>query len=137
MNVLAEKANPRWRTSGDFKYRAPALFLESLGGFADAFAAALYGQSPEEIRSGEDAIRKAPPVVTTPSGGGLLHYRAAFRDDPHLRLWAGLVLLEAGRPALALGELAAANRLGLASACTADYRAEATRALDAPGPEST
>jgi len=105
------------------------LFLESLGGFADAFEAALSGRSGEQIRAGERAIRKAPAVVTTPSGGGLLHYRSAFRDDPHLRLWAGLVLLEAGRPALALGEFAAADRLGLPPERTAAYRDEATQVL--------
>ena len=30
MNVLGEKHNPAWRTTGDFKYRMPALFLGAL-----------------------------------------------------------------------------------------------------------
>ena len=30
MNVLGEKHNPAWRTTGDFKYRMPALFLAAL-----------------------------------------------------------------------------------------------------------
>ena len=39
----------------------------------------------------------------------MIHHRKAFPDDPHLRLWSGLIAEAAGRRELAAGEFAHAG----------------------------
>jgi hypothetical protein len=60
----------------------------------------------------DEQIASSPAVVCN-SDGGILSYRDFYPDDPHLRLWSGLVLRQQGRAAIAAGEFAAAIRLGL------------------------
>lgn len=57
-------------------------------------------------------IAGAPPALASADAGGVLHYRRHYPDDVLLRLWAGLVLLGGGRPALAAGEFKVAAAAG-------------------------
>ena len=90
--------------------RGAVRFVKSLGGTAPHFEASL--GSAEHAFEAERRIARSPMVVAA-GGGGVLYYRDHYPDDPHLRLWSGLVLHGQGRPGLAAGEFAAAIRLGL------------------------
>jgi hypothetical protein len=61
-------------------------------------------------------------------GGGILHYRRSYPNDPMLRLWSGLVLLGQGRPALAASEFKAAAKLGCHDSRASLYLSGAARA---------
>ncbi len=101
----APKRTRRW--PGRRPRGGAELLIASLGAAAEPFAASLRGR----VAADEVIAASAPPLVG--GDGGILDYRRRFRDDPHLRLWAGLVLERLGRPALAAGEFAAAIRLGI------------------------
>lgn len=92
------------------------LFIRSLGTshpeFQTSFAVGT------DIIQREEADRLIAAVDRTmwaPDGGGVLHYRAAFPQDPHLRFWSGIILETQGRPALAAAEFMAAKQLGIDS----------------------
>ena len=82
-------------------------FIAALGPTADVFAASLAGDP-----AADEAIAASSPVLGW-ADGGVLDYRRRYPTDPHLHLWAGLVLAARGRRALAAGEFAAAKRAGL------------------------
>jgi glycosyltransferase involved in cell wall biosynthesis len=107
-------------------------FIGSLGGAAPQFQASLDGADIALILQAEALIRCSPPVLASAAGGGVLHYRLAYPSDPHLRLWAGLVLLEQGRPALAAAEFAAARKLSLSHWRVDWYQAQAASRAGAP-----
>lgn len=95
-----------------------AAFIRSLGATEPKFR-----ESQTPVKSRAEAARTvaadleiaaSPPALVSPGGGGILHYRRYYPQDPWLRYWSGLVLAHAGRHALAAGEFMAANRLGLA-----------------------
>jgi hypothetical protein len=73
----------------------------------------------------EQELAAVPDMLWT-GGGGISEYRDRHPDDPHLRLWCGLLLRRDGRAALAAGELAAALRLGLDEPRVHAYLREAT-----------
>jgi L-malate glycosyltransferase len=101
---------------------APAAFrfVNSLGELAGPFAISLDG-SPrhgvDEIKAAEDLIAASSAVVAR-GEGGVFHYRNIFPDDPHLRLWAGLVARYNGDHPTAAAEFAAAAQSGLAPCTT-------------------
>jgi hypothetical protein len=94
---------------------AGANFVRSLGDEAAPFHVSLAGDgahSAAEILAAERQIAAASPGVAR-GEGGIVHFRNDFPDDPHLRLWAGLVSAGAGNFARAADEFAAADALGL------------------------
>ena len=115
------RQNPRrarWLSAGG-PLTGAAAFIRSLGATAPQFH-----ESHTPVKSRVEAARTvaadleiaaSPPALVSPGGGGILHYRRHYPQDPWLRYWSGLVLAHGGRHALAAGEFMAANRLGLAS----------------------
>ena len=94
---------------------AAASFVRGLGDQAGPFSVSLAGGgsgSSERIAAAERQIAAASPLLAR-GEGGVVHHRNAFPDDPHLRLWTGLVSAAAGEKALAIAEFAAADALGL------------------------
>ena len=92
---------------------AAARFVQSLGGAAPEFTISLGEPDDERVLQAEEEIIRAPAVLASADGGGVLHWRRRHPEDPWLHLWAGLVLHGQGRLALAAGEFKAALRLGL------------------------
>jgi glycosyltransferase involved in cell wall biosynthesis len=94
-----------------------ARFVESLGGSAPEFAASLASERDEAAMGAaidaDARIAAARPPMVDAGGGGILRYRRAEPDDGHVRLWSGLVLMRAGRFALAAAEFTAARARGL------------------------
>ena len=60
----------------------------------------------------EARIRDSPAVLAQ-GEGGIVHYRNSYPEDPHLRLWSGLVAQGAGKGEVARKEFEGAIRLGL------------------------
>lgn len=110
---LVELPRRRRRWPGAGPDCGASTFVESLGSYGAAFETSRTSSEIDALLEAELAIRHSPPVLMTPGGGGILHYRGCHREDKYLRLWSGLVLLEQGRPALATAEFSAARRLGL------------------------
>jgi hypothetical protein len=96
--------------------RAAARFARTLGSLAPQFERSLTASDTDELLEAERSIAASSPGLASADAGGVLHYRLHHPDDPYLRLWAGLVLLEQGRPALAAAELKRASDLGLSRA---------------------
>jgi hypothetical protein len=57
------------------------------------------------------------------SEGGVIHHRNAQPDDPHLRLWSGLIAAGAGEREIAASEYRASEALGLGDDRPARYGA--------------
>jgi hypothetical protein len=95
---------------------AAARFARTLGGHAPQFERSLTAADSEELLEADQMIAASSPALASADAGGVLHYRLHHPGDAYLRLWAGLVLLEQGRPALAAAELRRASDLGLARA---------------------
>ena len=66
--------------------------------------------------------------ATTNMQDVLLQYRLAHRDDPHLRLWAGLILRQRRRPAVAASEFKASMARGCDSPRVRHYFRESVMA---------
>jgi hypothetical protein len=98
--------------------RAAARFTGTLGGRAPQFERSLTAPDSEELLEADRMIAASSPTLASADAGGVLHYRLHHPDDAYLRLWAGLVLLEQGRPALAAAEFMRASDLGLSRAST-------------------
>ncbi len=108
------------------------LFVQSLGSAAPQFRNSLQDPDLDSVMQAEALIRCSPPTLAGAGSGGVLHYRRVFPYDPHLRLWAGLVLLEQGRPALAAAEFASTRKLGLAHWRVDWYQAQAAAQAGSP-----
>lgn len=96
---------------------APAAhrFVHSLGHLTGPFAVSLEGaeqHGADAVRAAERAIAALSPVVAQ-GEGGVVHHRNTWPDDPHLRLWSGLIAAAAGRSQLAADEFAASSRHGV------------------------
>jgi glycosyltransferase involved in cell wall biosynthesis len=105
-----------------------AAFVQSLGDQAGPFAISLAAPgiySDAQIAAADREIAGVSPLLAR-GEGGVVHYRNAFPDDAHLRLWAGLVSGASGARTTALAEFAAADSLGLGG------RAAAARGLVFP-----
>ena len=102
---------------------AACRFVRSLGDMAGAFATsvdsaptdALVARSAGSVADAEMAIARSSAVLAR-GEGGVIHYRNTYPDDPHLRLWAGLIARHAGDTETAAAEFAAAAALGVAPA---------------------
>lgn len=104
------------------------FFIRSLGSSHPEFQMSFAANT--DISQREQANRLIAAVDKTmwaPGGGGVLHYRAAFPHDPHLRFWSGLILENQGRPALAAAEFMAAKQLGLDSTQIEAWRRRSDR----------
>ena len=96
-------------------------FVRSLGSTSPQFATSLTGDDQDRVLAAEQEIGASRHGLDSANAGGVLHYRLRYPNDPHLRLWAGLVLREQGRRALAAGEFAGALRLGLDESRVSPY----------------
>jgi glycosyltransferase involved in cell wall biosynthesis len=105
-----------------------ALFLQSLGGTAPAFATSLGSGMIDELLSAEAKIARCSAVLSS-ADGGVLHWRTRYPDDPWLRLWSGLVLHGQRRSAFAIAEFNNALRLGLGDWRVQSYLARSARML--------
>jgi len=93
-------------------------FLESLGPQGHAFSVSLAGGQDAiaaELAAADDLIRQSSAVLAN-GEGGIVHYRHAYPEDPHLRLWCGLTSLHAGNNASAERDFRSAVELGLPAA---------------------
>lgn len=106
------RSRPLLSGGGD---EAAINFVRSLGDQAGPFAVSLDGPAKhahEVVAAAEREIAAASPLLAR-GEGGVVHHRNFFPQDPHLRLWSGLVSGAAGASALAGAEFAAADALGL------------------------
>jgi glycosyltransferase involved in cell wall biosynthesis len=90
-------------------------FVHSLGHLAGPFAVSLEGAEQhgvDAVGAAERAIAASSPVVAQ-GEGGVVHHRNTWPDDPHLRLWSGLIAAAAGRSRIAADEFAAGSRHGV------------------------
>lgn len=117
MTAIAPLADPRstasrgaWCLVRSLDGMGDALFITSLTATDDADAAAAELQIPRASADMQEAI---------------LHYRIRYPDDPHLRVWAGLILQARGRLALAASEFHAGISLGCDQPRVHGYLAEA------------
>lgn len=106
---------------------AAGRFVRSLGSAAGPLAVSL-GVAPGDQAAADQQIA-ASPTVLAHAEGGIVHYRNVYPDDPHLRLWSGLVAHHHGDHTLAAAEFASAAALGLE-----DGRAERYADEVRPGP---
>jgi glycosyltransferase involved in cell wall biosynthesis len=105
---LPKRSHPALPGTGE----PPAAgFARSLGSLGGAFATSA-GFTGGDADQADRTIASSRPGLAR-GEGGVVHYRNTFPDDPHLRLWAGLLALTDGNPALAADEFAAARNLGL------------------------
>ena len=95
--------------------------MRSLGDLAGPFATSLdRGRKNGRVVPSVDAIVEADAAIARSSAvlargeGGNNHYRNTYPDDPHFRLWSGLVARHAGDTETAALEFAAAAELGVA-----------------------
>jgi hypothetical protein len=104
---------------------AAQQFVRSLGAKGNDFTVSLGGAEPlavaEAVAAADDRIGVSSPTLAV-GEGGIIHYRNAYPDDPHLRLWSGLVSEARGHLSVAASEFEAATALGLS-----DGRADAYR----------
>lgn len=83
--------------------------VRSLDGIGDRDLMASLTESSSDAVAADDGIARAGPGLSSV----ILQYRLHYPNDPHLRLWAGLLFAHAGRPALAAAEFKACLDLGL------------------------
>jgi glycosyltransferase involved in cell wall biosynthesis len=89
--------------------RGAWCFARSLDCTGDAcFLASLTANDDEEAETAERQI----PLTSAGMQQVVLQYRVRYPDDPHLRVWAGLILQARGRPALAASEFHTGISLG-------------------------
>jgi glycosyltransferase involved in cell wall biosynthesis len=94
---------------------AAQRFVRSMGHLAGPFAISLEGARLH----GHDAVIAAEREIAASSGvvaeaeGGVIHHRNTFPEDPHLRLWSGLIAESRDRHELASTEFAAAAAGGV------------------------
>lgn len=99
-----------------------ALFAASMAEAGAPFRTSLAATAAtatvgDELLAAEAAIAASSQVVLW----GLEQYRNHYPQDPHLRLWTGLVLAAAGEHAAARAQLASAAELGLPPERVARY----------------
>ncbi|MGA0286564.1 MAG: glycosyltransferase family 4 protein [Phycisphaerales bacterium] len=94
---------------------AARRFVRSMGELAGPFAISLDGLARHHADAVADAERQiaASSAVVAQGEGGVVHHRNDAPDDPHLRLWSGLIAEAAGRQKLASAEFAAAAAGGV------------------------
>lgn len=122
--VAARPKMKRDKLDGEVSCNAKG-FIASLGDCAGAFAVS-YGSdatgSHDAALEAADRTIAAANTLLARGEGGVVHYRKEAPDDPHLRLWSGLIAEAAGQFALAVSEYDAAERLGLTDGRAGKYR---------------
>ena len=99
-------------------------FVRSLDGISDAdFATSLTATGDAQAEAAEVRITQSSADIQDV----VLHYRLRNPDDPHLRLWAGLILRKRGRFALAASEFSASIALGCGSPRVRHYLLDSVR----------
>lgn len=94
---------------------AARRFVQSMGHLAGPFAISLDGASVHggpAVAAAESEIAASPGVVAD-AEGGVIHHRNTFPEDPHLRMWSGLIARSRGEGELAERELAFAAEHGV------------------------
>jgi len=105
--------------------RGACLFIRSLGGVGDAdFRSSLLATAEIDAEAAELRIAQSSANMQHV----ILQYRLHNQNDPHLRLWAGLVLRQKQRPALAASEFHASIALGCDSPRVRRYLQESIAA---------
>jgi glycosyltransferase involved in cell wall biosynthesis len=123
----------RWaRPEGNRRGVGADRLLHWLGPAAPPFVTSMASPSPADVVVAEEAIAGSSAPIASVGGGGILHYRTAYPDDPHLRLWAGLVLERRGHDALAAAEFHRARQLGLPASRVDHYLRRAAARAGAP-----
>lgn len=104
----------RSRRAEDQTLQSGALkMISSFGTEASAFITSINGPAVENVLEAERIIAESSPILCSPGGGGVLHYRRFYDQDPYLQLWSGLIFHAQDRPALAIAEFHGAMKLGL------------------------
>lgn len=106
MELLASPKAPHPASSSTSS--GAKAFEESLGVWGRPFRESLRGGP--RAAAADRKIARSSPGLASASAGGIVHYRLAYPEDPHLALWSGLVFEHRGRPALAAAEYARAAR---------------------------
>jgi len=104
-------------------------FVRSLGTAAGPFAISVAGSDGSDLAAvaAADRLIAASSAALVRGEGGVVHHRNAFPDDPHLRLWSGLIAEAEGRLELAAAEFEAAAALGLSDGRPPAYLARSAR----------
>jgi glycosyltransferase involved in cell wall biosynthesis len=103
-------------------------FVAALGDQAGPFAVSLGRPATTRAEGGPNALEPADAAIAASDAavahgeGGIVHHRNRHPEDPHLRLWSGLVAAAAGRRELAEAEYEAAAALGLGDDRPMRYR---------------
>lgn len=113
-HLLGQPKQPRRLADAPTDASGADAFVASLGEAAPQFEVSLRSHDLSAILEAEQTIVKSSPVLCGDANGGIFHYRNAYPQDCHLRLWAGLALLGQGQHVRALAEFQAAHTLGLA-----------------------
>jgi glycosyltransferase involved in cell wall biosynthesis len=98
-----------------------AALGECAGPFAASHAGNMGGGAAAAVEAADRMIATSNTLLAR-GEGGVIHYRKEAPDDPHLRLWSGLIAEEAGQFAWAKSEYDAAERLGLSDVRARIYR---------------
>ncbi len=106
IKFLRDDMNPNWQATIS---AGSDLFIESLGEGAQDFITSKFSEDLREILEAEQRIASSNLLMVVQ---GILKYRDAYLSDGHLRLWAGLVLMNSGRYQAAHQELAMAADKG-------------------------
>ena len=86
-------------------------FVLSLGQAAGPFGESLSAATQAQAFAADWLIATSPKIVAK-GEGGVVHHRNFYPEDPHLRLWAGLIADGEGARDLAVAEYQAAKTLG-------------------------
>lgn len=116
--ITRERLDNRAATAAD-------RFIAALGACAGPFAVSHAGSASGEVDTAVEAADRAiaaSNALLARGEGGVIHHRKEAPEDPHLRLWSGLIAEASGEFALATSEYEAADRLGLKDARATRYR---------------
>lgn len=108
-----QKSNRSWNFPADSsgKVSAAELFIQSLGTSAPCFQISYSSSNLDEVLAADSIIADAAPVLAG-GEGGIFHYRNHYSNDPHLRVWSGLVLQKNGNHSTAMKEFSTAIESG-------------------------
>jgi len=100
-------------------------FIESLGDKAQDFQDSMMSQDMDIVMRAEKNIAASSPLMQSPGGGGIFHYRNHYPADGYLHLWTGLVLEVMANYSQAVPEFLSAINLGCNNWRVAWYLAQA------------
>lgn len=106
------------------EFQGANSFIRSLGKSAPQFTISLEGRAVHGIaieKAADRRVSESSLLLSSPSAGGVLHYRFNYPSDPYLHFWSGLILAKQGRTALASMEFKQAERLGFDTERIAPY----------------